>query len=224
MAIDGSRVAAALRDLANAFDGASQTGDGAAAATSGATPAATPRGRGRPAKGEGTPPPVQTTAAPADDPFATPAAPAVPTATIEEVRKALTDLKNAVSQDYALKILKDSSGVDNLAALSQDKYGAVVAAVKAVMTQKQSEPDDPFALPTEQAAPPAKPLTIEEVKAVIVETQKRTSQDAVQKIVMENGGKAKNPDTGAEGPSLKALPADKYAATVAALKALPSTK
>jgi len=225
MSINVALVVSALRNLADAFEGAITPQPATAGAS--AAPATTTRGRGRPAKGESAPA-AAASAAPTDDPFSAPAASAVPTATIEEVRKQLTDLKDAVSQEYALKILKDASGVDNLAALKPDKYGVVVQAVKDVMTQKPAdaappEADDPFALPGEAAPAAEKPLTIENVKEVIVDTQKRTSPEAVQKVVMANGGKAALP-TGGEGPSLKALPAANYAKTVAALKALPSTK
>lgn len=203
------------------------------------------RGRGRPVVGEA-PAPVaaspaaaggQTAAAAsqtatattpftADDPFAT-QAPAAPTATIDEVRAALTALKNATTQDNALKVLKAAGGADNLPSLKPEKYGEVVVACKnsmpGVAPTVQTEPDDPFALPTE-AAPAEKPPTKEELKALVVETQKRTSAETVQKIVMEHGGKAKNADTGFEGPNFNALPASKYGVVAAALRALPSTK
>lgn len=198
--------------------------------------AATPvrRGRGRPVAGEAPSGAAAATVATAlvatspttDDPFAAPAAPAAPTATLDEVRAALTALKTATSQDNALKVLKDAGGADNLTSLTADKYGTVVAAAKAATPTAKStavvELDDPFAIPA--STPAVKPPTLEEVKALIVETQKRTSQDTVQKVVMEHGGKAKNPDTGIEGPSLKALPVEQYAAVAAKLKALPSTK
>lgn len=201
------------------------------------TEAATPvkRGRGRPVVGEAPSGAAAATVSTApvatspttDDPFAAPATPAAPTATLDEVRAALTALKTATSQDNALKVLKDAGGADNLTSLTVDKYGTVVAAAKnAIPATKPTavvELDDPFAIPA-SSAPAAKPPTLEEVKALIVETQKRTSQDTVQKVVMEHGGKAKNPDTGIEGPSLKALPVEQYAAVAAKLKALPSTK
>lgn len=205
----------------------------AAGDTAEVVPAAAKRGRGRPVTGEATAAATPAAAVPvatspvttSDDPFAAPAAPAAPTATIEEVRAALTALKVATSQENALKVLKDSSGSDNLTALPAAKYGAVVVAAKAAIPGAKPaviETDDPFAIPA--AAPAEKPPTLEELKALIVETQKRTSQDTVQKVVMEYGGKGKNPDTGIEGPSLKALPAEQYVAVAAKLKALPSTK
>lgn len=235
--MNSSQVAAALRILANAFE-----------ATEGDAPASAAepqkRGRGRPVKGEDTAAPAAsapaaavTTAGPATtveaDPFATPEAkpepaPTAPTATLDEVRKALTELKAAASQDKALAVLKKAGGADNLTGLAADKYGTVVAAVNVELRilaapTTPAVDDDPFAIPAEAPAPAAKAATLEDVKLVVVETQKRTSQDTVQKVVMQHGGKAALP-TGGEGPSLKALPEANFAAVIAALKALPATK
>lgn len=230
------KIAAALRVLANAFESDED----------GAQPAAEPvkRGRGRPVKGEETgaaAPAAVTSAAqtaaavpaaatapvsaPAvtasDDPFATPLA--CPTATLDEVRAALTALKAAKDQDTALGVLKAHGGAVNLANLTADKYGAVVVAAKALIAELSKPAPveaDPFEMP---AATPAVKLTLEDIKAAAVAAQKRTSQDTVQKVVMAHGGKAALA-TGGEGPSLSALPEANYAATIAALKALPSTK
>lgn len=224
MALDGARVATALRALADALD--DSPADAAAPAATANTPK---RGRGRPVTGEApaaNAAQAMTPAAstPADDPFATaPVAAAAPTATIEQVREALTALKAATSQDAALKVLKDAGGADNLTTLKPEKFGAVVAAAKAALpATKTAEPeDDPFAAP---AAAAEKPPTLEELKALIVQAQARTSPDTVQKVVMDHGGKAPKSDGSGEGPSLKALPVDKYAAVAAAIKALPTTK
>lgn len=228
------KVAVALRALADAFEEGGQDAQPPAGTTEAA---AKPRGRGRPVKGEettaavqgaATTPTAQTTAAAvtaSDDPFSAPA----PTATLDEVRKALTALKDASSQEKALKVLKDAGGANNLGELTAAKYGDVVAAANKEVAEvakpaAQPEADDPFAIPSTAAAPAEKPVSIEEVKAAVVEAQKHTAADVVQKLVMEQGGKAKNPDTGIEGPSLKALPISKYAETIKALKALPKTK
>lgn len=196
-----------------------------------ATAAATPKPRGRPAKGEAaaSAAPATTTAVVETDPFAAPAAAQVATATLDEVRAALTALKDAKTQADALKVLKDSSGVDNLGELQKtpEKYGLVVAAAKAALpvAAVNTVEADPFETANEPVKQPdAKPLTVEDVKAACVAAGKRTGQDKVQKIVMEHGGKGKNAATGAEGPSLNALPADKYAAVIAAVAALPTTK
>lgn len=196
------------------------------------------RGRGRPVKGEETAAPAVTapalasstttqTPASADvDPFETP--PAAPAATLDEVRAALTALKTASTQEKALAVLKKAGGADNLTGLKPEKYGAVVAAVNAeldALAGPKKAPDvDPFEVPTATAAPASKPVTLEDVKAAVVAAQKKTSTDAVQKIVMAHGGKALNPATGGDGPSLKALPEAQFAATIAAIEALPTTK
>lgn len=232
--MNNPKVAAALRLLADAIDTPAETADlpnppPPQPAANAAAPVR--RGRGRPVKGEGD----QATAVAASpaatepDPFAAPAAPATstaPTATIEDVRKALTDLKTATSQDIALGVLKSAGGVDNLPSLPPGKYGEVVAAAAAKQAEYTKAPapavvDDPFAVP---AAEPEKVPTIEELKALIIETQKRTSPATVQKLVMDHGGKAVNAATGAEGPSLTALPAENYVTVAKALKALPTTK
>lgn len=200
------------------------------ATPAGATPVpAQPRGRGRPPK-----PPEGAPAAPAPaaalpepaDPFAAaPAAPPVPTATLDDVRNALTTLRAATTQENALKVLNDSGGAGNLTDLKPENYGKVVQAAKAATPQAGQPAADPFAAtPAPAAAPAPKALTLEDVRAVIVETQKRTSADTCKKVVMDHGGKAPKPDGGGDEASLKALPEANYAATIAALKALPSTK
>jgi hypothetical protein len=229
MSFDVVRIAAALRVLADAIENTPAPGDSAPvpAGTPPAAPAAAPKPRGRPPKAAPTPEP---TAAPApapaaEDPFAT-EAPAAPTATIEEVRSALTALKAATSQETAVGVLKSAGGAENLTALSPQKYGAVVAAAKAALPVKAAEPEDPFATPAAIPAPAAaaeKAPSLEDVRAAVVAAQKRTSPATVQKVVMDHGGKAPGAN-GAEGPSLKALPASAYATTIAALAALPSTK
>lgn len=244
------KIAIALRLLAEAFETPAETAD-----LPPAQPAETQkRGRGRPAKGEDQPATgvaapgagstspaatgvvgapsaeIQKTApvSDADDPFST--APAVPTASIEDVRAALTSLKDASSQEKALAVLKKAGGADNLTALAADKYGVVVAAVKVELrllaeSTKPKAEVDPFEVPaTTTAAPAAKAATIEEVKAAVVAAQKRTATDVVQKVVMDHGGKATNPETGVAGPSLKAVPEAQYAALIKAVAALPTTK
>jgi hypothetical protein len=199
-----------------------------------ASPQAAPAPRrGRPPKDTptaGSPAPAPAPTAVQPDPFA--ATTAAPVATLEDVRTALTALRAATSADQALGVLKAASGVDNLTELQRtpDKYGMVVARAQAelrVATQAPTaatppaEPDDPFETKA-VAATPAKALTLEDVKAACVAAGKRTGQDKVTAIVMEHGGKA--PTASGHGPSLKALAPEKYAAVIAAVNALPSTK
>lgn len=228
------KIAAALRVLANAFESDDETNQ--------AQPAAEPqkRGRGRPVKGEETgvatpaatpttTPVVAATASAAEaDPFdskpaAEPIKPVVPAATLDEVRGALNALKAATSQEKALGVLKTAGGADNLSGLAPANYGAVVAAAAAALPPIKTAPvaeEDPFAIPAEAAAPA---LTEDDVRAEVIASSKRTSQDTVAKVVMDAGGKAAGPD-GVFKPSWKALPKDKYAGVIAALKALPTTK
>lgn len=236
------KVAVALRALADAFEEDAQD---AAPATD--TAAAGPkRGRGRPVKGEETtavagsaPVQASSTTSPTPavveaDPFAN-TAPTLPATTLEEVRTALTDLRGASSQDIAIAVLKTAGDASNLTDLKAEKYRTVVVAAKAKQAEYTKAPvveTDPFATPAGALAAasslatdltPAKPVTIEEVKAMVVETQKRTSQDTVQSIVMKHGGKS-NVAGQPPGPSLKALPEANFAAVIAELKALPTTK
>ncbi len=183
-----------------------------------AAPVATPKPRGRPPKAA-----VIDAPAPAvveADPFAD----AVPAATLDQVRVALTALRAATSQDAALAVLKPYAA--NLTDLKAVDYGKVVFdaqnAMPAVKTLAAPAVEaDPFAEPAKEAD---KVFTLEDVKAAVVAAQKRTAQDTVQKIVMAHGGKAASPDGGAMMPSLKALPASEFAATIAAIQALPTTK
>lgn len=213
--MNANKLAAALRAAADAVE------EGGATVLQAPTdaPAATPKPRGRPSKVEAP------AAAPVEaDPFASVATPE-PTATLDEVRKALTDLRAATSQDNAVAVLKAASGAGDLTKLSHDKYYAVVAAVKAAMPAAVAPVivADPFAEPVAVAAEVK--VTLEDVQKEVVNAQKRTASDTVQKVVMDAGGKAPRPDgSGGEGPSLKALPTEKYAAVIASLKALPTTK
>lgn len=229
-------IAAALHALAVAFEtpGATppeqpaQVGNTAA---ENALPAGQKRGRGRPVRGEDAAPvatpsttPAVTPVVPEADPFAS------PKAAIEDVRAALTALKAASSQDAALAVLKKAGGAGNLTDLPSEKYGVVVAAVNVELRiiEAGKKPAvveaDPFEVPATATTPAAKPLTIEDVKAAVVAATKRTGTDIVQKLVMEHGGKANNPETGASAPSLKAIPEAQYEALVKAISELPTTK
>jgi hypothetical protein len=228
--VDIQKVANALRALA---DGLEAAGAGlAVTATAPAAPeapAAAPeaapvkRPRGRPAKVE-----APATPAPEASPVveATPAvAPQVVTATLEDVRAALTALKAATDQATALKVLHRFA--ENFSALKPEQYSAVIEATKQPV---EVEEDDPFAAPPAPAAPaappapPAKVYTRDEVKAAIIAAVKRSGQDVAQKVVMTYGGTAPDPVTGTQMPSLKALPEAKFAAVIAELQALPATK
>lgn len=238
--MNATRVAAALRALADAIETPADTADlpPAQPVAPTATPAPAKRGRGRPVAGEAPAAPVTAPAAPAPaeaDPFATPApaAPpaAAPVATLDEARDALKALSVATSQANAVSVMKDSVGVSNLSEPLTPEQCAVLrdAAVKATPAAAPVEAADPFAGPTASITDPlpkpaAKVYTAEEVKAAITKAGSKVSQDTLMKIVMKHGGKAKNAETGVEGASLKALPVANYAAVVAEINALPNTK
>lgn len=235
------QIASALRVLANAFEAPE------ADAQPGTPAEPQKRGRGRQAKGEenGVALPAagatttaavtaastsaaaatQTVPAITDDPFDSAPAPVVSTATLDEVRAALKALANATTQADALKLLAaKGDGAANLTDLKADLYGAVVAAAAAALPPIKTVPvveDDPFATP---AAEPVKTVTLEEIKAAVVAAGKKTSQDTVQKVVMSFGGQASDGTGGPMKPSLKALPETSYAAVLAAINALPTTK
>lgn len=218
-------IAGAINTLAAAVNkeyGGKPIGSQPASAPPTATPVATGKPRGRKPADTATTTPAAAAAVPEADPFETTAAPAV-TATIEEVREALTALKGKTDQATALAVLKEVGGAANLSELRAEKHGAVVAAAKAkAAVAAPAEEADPFEVTT--AAAPAKAATLEDVKAAVVAGQKRTATDIVQKVIMDHGGKAVNPATRAEGPSLKALSADQYGKVIAAINALPTTK
>ena len=216
MSFDQARIAAALRGLADALES-----PGPVAETPAIAPTVAPvkRGRGRPVAGEAAPAAPVAAPAPEPDPFAA-APPPAAAVTLDQVRTALMSLKAAIGQDKAVALLKAVGGADNLGSLSSDKYAAVVAAATASATSPPPAEADPFAAPPQ---PEAKIYTAEDVRAAVVATGKRTAQDVVAKVVMGHGGKAPK-DGGGEGPSLKALPPDKYAAVIDALAALPTTK
>jgi hypothetical protein len=198
-----------------------------------AVPAATAkRGCGRPVAGEAAQaaqtPSVAATTPAEPDPFDTPApVVAAPAATLDEVRAAMKALAAATTQDNALKVLKEAGGVANLTELQRtpEKYGVVVAAAKAQLPTQTAAAEDPFettAAPT-QAVPEQAAPSKEDVKAALVKAQKRTGVDTVQAVVMKHGGKAPG-EGGKVGPSLTALPVSAYAAVIAEVTALPTTK
>jgi hypothetical protein len=69
------------------------------------------------------------------------------------------------------------------------------------------------------------PNPLERLRQTIIAAQRRGARAAVlQSIVMTHGGRAARPDGRGDGPSLKALPPEKYAAVIAEIEALPSPR
>jgi hypothetical protein len=208
--------------------------------------AAEPSKRGRKAKGEvngvavapaaapaATPAATEVSASaasisPSDDPFAD-AAPAAPVATQAQMRAAILALRDATDQATALAVMK-KYGAENFGAVKEADYGSIVRDATAALPAVKVVVDDPFAdtatapassTPSATLAPAT--ATLDEVKKAIVQAQKRTSTDKVQQVVMDNGGVGVGA-SGAKGPSLKSLPADKYALVIDLIAKLPSTK
>lgn len=239
--------AAALIAVAEALESQPPAGPPpVATAASPTDPAPAKRGRGRPVAGEpasapaaspvatATPEPVaQVVAATEADPFDpkpdAPTAPTPPPATRDEVSAALRALSAATSQENALAVLKKhGDNAANLTDLKPAFYGAVAAAAKAALATGVPAPVAPEPDPFEASAPAPvaeaeKLPTREEVKAVVVATQKRASTEVVQKILIEHGGKAEDANRVMQ-PSLRALPEANFVKFIAALNALPATK
>jgi hypothetical protein len=215
-----------------------------AATVTGEAPAAEPSKRGRKAKGEvngvavvpaavpaATPAVTEVSASaasisPSDDPFAD-AAPAAPVATQVQMRAAILALRDATDQATALAVMK-KYGAENFGAVKEADYGSIVRDATAALPAVKVVVDDPFAdTATSATAPVASTAkseaTLDDVKKAIVQAQKRTSTDKVQQVVMDNGGVGVGAN-GAKGPSLKSLPADKYALVIDLIAKLPTTK
>jgi hypothetical protein len=131
------------------------------------TPAPARRGRGRPAKGE----------TPAEQPVQQPVVedaasflsldeptPTTRTVSQQEVRAALAVYKTANGQQKALDLFKQVSGVETLTKLPADKYAVVF-----------------------KAALPADKLTQQDVRAVLVAAQARTSSDKALAVLKAAG-------------------------------------
>jgi hypothetical protein len=129
----------------------------------------------------------------------------------------------AASEEERLAVIRDLG----VMLLAKDYFAAKVKT-------RRVEPDL-VVLPKPDAAAPKRVVlrrpvtasaagtTLEDVRSTVIEAIKRTSANAAQNVVMAHGGKAPMPK-GGEGPSLKALPTEQFAACVAALRALPTTR
>lgn len=169
-------------------------------------------------------------AAKAVDPFAQ-AATVQPTK--EEVRAAAIALSGATTQENAVAVMKAATGASSFGELEPDLHAKAIAAFTAAMPKVSV---DPFAVgatatPTaakETAAPTAAVQgdgpSLTDVRDAVIDAQKRTGVAQVQGVVMLHGGVLINPATGVKGPSLNAIPVPAYAAVIAQLKALTTTK
>ena len=212
---------------------------------------ATPSTRGRKAKGEvdgkavapaaeptpaapspatSTPAPADTALAtqPADDPFAE-TKPVAPTVTLEQLRLKATELSKLTSQEKAVAVMKVATGAASFGALKPEQYGLAYTAFEAslaTIAASKAVESDPFATSVTMApsatasAQVTSAPSLADVKAAVVGAQKRTGTDKVQAVVVKHGGVAGSPPA----VSLKALDVSKYAAVIAEIAALPSTK
>jgi hypothetical protein len=87
--------------------------------------------------------------------------------------------------------------------------------------EEQLEPG-PIAYTPRPARRRRDPNQLERLRQTIIAAQKRGARAAVlQSIVMTHGGRAARPNGMGDGPSLKALPPEKYAVVIAEVEALP---
>ncbi len=189
----------------------------------------TPSKAGRKAKGEvdGKAVAPETTATPAATPTATtPAAAPVVLGTKEAMKAAVLAYRDATDQATALKLLTDV-GAENFGAVKPELYqqvtDAAVAALAAV-SKPAAKAVDPFDDDDIGGSVALPVVALADVKKAFVARQKDVSESALLGVLKDLGAVG----AGAPGqpltPSLKFLAADKFAAAIAAVNALPKTK
>lgn len=157
------------------------------------------------------------------DPFAE-AVPAAVVVTKDQVREEAVKLAKATSQDNAVSVIKNVTGV-SFPDLKPEQYAA---AYTALVNAPRGEAD-PFAAGVEApAAVQADAPSLDDVKAALRKAQARTGANKVQDVVVAHGGVAidtnPGPAHGTKKVSVNALPVSAYAAVIAAVNALPDTK
>ncbi len=185
--------------------------------------------RGRPAKGETdgkAAVPEKTTAveAPGAAIEVPPATPLSPVGTKEAMKAAVLAYRDATDQDTALKLLTDV-GAENFGAVPPNLYQQVTDAAVAALAAVQkpaAKVKSPFDDDDETPAAPA--VELKDVKAAFVKRQKDVSEAALLGVLKELGAIGPGAPGTPPTPSLKHLAADKFAAAIAAVNALPKTK
>lgn len=189
--------------------------------------------RGRPAKGEvdgaATKPATTATetAAPAQETAKAAASPATTVAAVgtkEAMKAAVLAYRDATDQDTALKLLTDV-GAENFGAVPPNLYQQVTDAAVAALAAVQkpaAKVKSPFDDDDETPAAPA--VELKDVKAAFVKRQKDVSEAALLGVLKELGAIRPGAPGTPPAPSLKHLAADKFAAAIAAVNALPKTK
>jgi hypothetical protein len=196
----------------------------------------TPSTKGRKAKGEVNGEAVKTASAAVDNTSTaatTSTADAVTTAatvtpkqvgTKEAMKAAVLAYRDATDQATALKLLSDV-GAENFGAVKPELYqqvtDAAVAALAATVKPVVKEVD-PFGDDDETPAAPT--LVLADVKKVFVARHKDVSESALLDVLKTLGAVGAVAPGQPLTPSLKFLAADKFAAAVAAVNALPKTK
>ena len=165
---------------------------------------------------------VQTTA-----PVTATPAPTVAVGTKEAMKAAVLAYRDATNQDIALKLLTDV-GAENFGAVNPalfqqvtDAAIAALAAVKPVVVAA-AKVVDPFG--DDDETPAASALVLADVKKAFVSRQKDVSESALLGVLIALGAIGTAAPGKPAAPSLKHLTADKFAAAVAAVNALPKTK
>jgi hypothetical protein len=149
---------------------------------------------------------------------------AAPVGNKDEMKKAVLAYRDATDQATALKLLT-AVGAENFGAVKPEFYqqvqDAAVAALAALKTVVKEV--DPFGDDDEPAAA-AVTLTLKDVKEVFKKRQAEVTESALLGVLTELGAVSQGAPGQPPAPSLKALTADKFAAAVAAVNALPKTK
>ena len=154
----------------------------------------------------------------------------VVTVTIDEVRAAAIALSKATTQDNAVNVMKAATGASSFGELKAESYPAALAAFTAALPKADAV--DPFGvavLPGTVGTALASPQqvdapTLAQVKKAVIDAQKITGTDVVQKVIMAHGGVATKSGGGGQEPSLKAIPISAYATVIEALGRLTKTK
>jgi hypothetical protein len=155
----------------------------------------------------------------------TPAPSATPkqVGTKEAMKAAVLAYRDATDQDTALKLLT-AVGAENFGAVNPALYQQVTdAAVAALAALKPAAKTlDPFG--DDDETPAAVTLVLADVKKAFVARQKDVAESALLGVLKELGAIGVGAPGTPPAPSLKHLAADKFAAAIAAVNALPKTK
>jgi hypothetical protein len=141
----------------------------------------------------------------------------------ETMKKAVLAYRDATDQDTALKLLT-AVGAENFGTVKPELYQQVTdAAVAALAGLKPAAKTlDPFDDGEETPAVPA--LLLKDVKEAFVKRQKDVSEAALLGVLTSLGAVGAGAPGTPPAPSLKHLDASKFAAAIAAVQALPTTK